>query len=402
MLLYNCGVKLEFKYIYYIIISIMEYIIYIIACLSIAYCQKIIKTQYLSSFTKFTLPITFKDYEMMTYYKAINLEYDYTLLYNTPIRPEKIRENISFHINNEDIPVQVVQTEIMIPNHNITYMFYNVEKMNYYTYANEGISFAYKYSNDNWKNNFSFVYQLIKNGLIDKPIFALEPLNRTVGNLYLGGVPQDVIKEKNMAKCPIVKYNSYWSCYIDKVIFNYEGKENEFIMENIVAQFQPGQVPIKVHTALFEYLYNNLFSYYIFKRVCRLSEYERQRAFDCDIEAMEEFPELKFVINGYIFQLAIKDLYEISHRSVVTSSRDMILLVEDKYNDKVTLGALLMREYISVFDYEDEYINFYSEKKFERHVNQTEKIVLVIYKITIILLLLNIIYLLIIYKRYES
>ena len=54
MLLYNCGVKLEFKYIYYIIISIMEYIIYIIACLSIAYCQKIIKTQYLSSFTKFT------------------------------------------------------------------------------------------------------------------------------------------------------------------------------------------------------------------------------------------------------------------------------------------------------------------------------------------------------------
>ena len=83
MLLYNCGVKLEFKYIYYIIISIMEYIIYIIACLSIAYCQKIIKTQYLSSFTKFTLPITFKDYEMMTYYKAINLEYDYTLLYNS-------------------------------------------------------------------------------------------------------------------------------------------------------------------------------------------------------------------------------------------------------------------------------------------------------------------------------
>ena len=141
-----------------------------------------------------------------------------------------------------------------------------------------------------------------------------------------------------------------------------------------------------------------MFSYYIFKRVCRLSEYERQRAFDCDIEAMEEFPELKFVINGYIFQLAIKDLYDISHRSVVTSSRDMILLVEDKYNDKVTLGALFMREYISVFDYEDEYINFYSEKKFERHVNQTEKIVLVIYKITIILLLLNIIYLLIIYK----
>ena len=37
--------------------------------------------------------------------------------------------------------------------------------MKYYQYANEAISFAYKYTNNMWGNEHSFIYQLINSNI---------------------------------------------------------------------------------------------------------------------------------------------------------------------------------------------------------------------------------------------
>lgn len=362
-----------------------------IALLNVLITNKYIQTEYSSTFCHFTLSVTFEAYDQFTYFKKINLNDDYTIFYNTPLKDDDIKDNMIITLNNKNVPVQSIEAKTTIPNLRFMFNFYNIGEMKYYQNANEAISFAYKYTNDMWSNQHSLIYQLIRRNIIDEAKFGFVPKDRIGGLFFLGGIPSNITTDKSKAKCKIIKGNSFWSCKMDSIFFEYEQKEIEFKNKDWIIQFQTSLQDIRVPSLLFQWFEDKLFKHFYGYENCKIGYYDAHKRFECKTDILEHLPKINFVIDGFVFPVELKELYELSHRKLSHTHRDIILLCEDKeLSNKIILGGAFMREFISEFDYLDDYIHFYSDTPFLYRPSFSKEHTTEMTKITIIFLIIGI------------
>ena len=349
--------------IFYIII-----LLFLFSQFSLVFNEKIVKTEYVSPYSHFSLPITFKAYDRFTYFKYINLEKDYSLFYNTPANIEDIKNSQVISINDIDVPIQLIESGSSIANLNFTFMFLNINQMKYYTNANEAIALAYKFSD----NKFGFLYQLKEKEIIDNLIFGFEPEGREKGNLYLGGIPNEIIEHKNKAYCKIIKTNSFWSCSLDSVFFKQGREKIVYENPNAYVQFQPAIGGILVPKSFFKFLETKVFFYFLNSGYCRIGENEKRRIFVCIREHIQQLPDINLVIDGYVFPIKTSELYDLNQRRIRNSPMDSILFIENIYEETIfQLGGLFLSKYISIFDYNADDINFYTNDTVEKIIKYT-------------------------------
>ena len=361
-----------------------------IALLNVLITNKYIQTEYSSTFCHFTLSVTFAAYDQFTYFKKINLNDDYTIFYNTPLKDDDIKDNMIITLNNKNVPVQSIEAKTTIPNLSFIFNFFNIGEMKYYQNANEAISFAYKYTNDMWSNQHSLIYQLIRRNIIDEAKFGFVPKDRMEGLLFLGGIPSNITTDKSKAKCKIIKENSFWSCKMDSIFFEYEQKEIEFKNKDWIIQFQSSLQDIRVPSLLFQWFEDKLFKHFYGYENCKIGYYDAHKIFECKTDILEHLPKINFVIDDFVFPVELKELYELSHRKLSHTHRDIILLCEDReLSNKIILGGSFMREYISEFDYLDDYIHFYSDTPFLYRPSFSKDHTTEIIKITILFLIIG-------------
>lgn len=344
--------------IFYIII-----LLFLFSLFSLVFNEKIVKTQYASSHSHFSLPITFKAYDKFTYFKYINLEKDYSLFYNTPVNGGDIKNIQVISLNGIDVPIQLIESESSIANLNFSFLFLNINKTQYYSNANEAIALAYKFS----ETKFGFLHQLKEKGVIEHLVFGFEPQGREKGNFYLGGIPNEIIQHKNKAYCKIIKTNSFWSCSLDSIFFKQGREKIAYENPNAIVQFQPAFNGILVPKSFFKFLEIKVFFYFLNSGYCHIGEIERRRIFVCLREHIERLPDINFIIDGTVFPIKISELYDLYQRRLRDSPMDSILFIENNYDeDKFQFGGVFLTKYISKFDYNSDNINFYTNEVVEK------------------------------------
>lgn len=236
------------------------------------------------------------------------------------------------------------------------YYFYIISQQTRPTNKLKRNSFAFSYKFNDEK--FSVVHKLHKEKKISKKIFAIGEYDsfNDYGEIYFGGIPEEKIVNKTFkGKCNVDESYSTWSCTLKKIEINhhtyhtahhymYFQTNNEYIF-----------APQTFMSFIFDSLDENL------KKDCYIYESnfgaERLR---CLNDILDNLPNYTFVFGSTSFSIPIKDFFEPGYET-----SDSILFFsskENNRNDTWIFGNYFLSRYITVFDYEDKSISFYSNK----------------------------------------
>lgn len=223
----------------------------------------------------------------------------------------------------------------------------------------------------------SLVHSLYHHRLIDKLKFGYHSFNFTNGFIYFGGVPSDVIKGKYSIKFNADKTVSTWNLHIDKILIGdieYENKYSAFVQ----SKERRILIPKKIQKLVNE----TYFTKYMKNKTCSYSSGYGYNFFVCNCSIANYLKSFKFVIMNKIMEIDMRYLI----RDLI--SGDCQILFEENFIDldMWTLGMPFLQAFISVFDYGDNTITFYSHKEFPVYQGYNGIYIILLYNICICLL----------------
>ena len=237
-----------------------------------------------------------------------------------------------------------------------------------------GLSFSY----NNCDNGFSLIYALKDKNLIEHLQYSFVPTDIEKGNLYVGGLPSDVINNKQKAQCNI--NNERWGCDLSEVIMN-----NRRYRNNHNAFFQAKYKYIYAPKEYIDFLYYNIFKEFFDDNKCSVSTYfnDNYKSFECDYIAslfnklpsnfIFIFDNTQYIIPLYSLVYKYKDLGD-----NVYFKFGIVEALEETEKDVWMFGSSFLTHYISSFDYETKQITFYSDEPFITGNNSIVSIVVII------------------------
>ena len=293
----------------------------------------------------------------------INLGYDIknvsSLDHDTITINDKAKVRFFF---NEEI---AMESNIHLPLH-----FYFISNSSLNNIVYNGISFPFNPTNE----KFSFMHILYNQHKIDKLTYAIGQYHSTEGTLYLGGVPNEAIINKFKGECDVI-YNK-WGCELDQVFFSYDNNTNRHLYQynntkRYKALFQAGYKYIYAPRDYIQHLIDIVFKSYFDNHTCiyQNSTFFRALTIKCEIKNIDNFfpDKINFVFNGYVYPIEIKSLFHLYREldGKLVYFFDVVESMEDNENDVWIFGSLFLKNFFSVYDYEDKKITFYSQMPLE-------------------------------------
>ena len=306
-------------------------------------CQSIIKM----SFNDFLKNISINNNNNI--FTKINQENQIPLLCNIKLDDNMISKKIIIDINNEK--------KNLYP---IPFIFYfNERKLNLNIYSEilqnsinctNTFSLPYKFLYD--ENNIFF--KLKNEKIISSKSYAIEKENITKNNyIYLGGIPRIKTYKKYSQNCQVDKKFSSWVCKLNSISFKNENyifiNKNDFLSFNF--DLDINYISDNFYNYLLEYPFKN----YISNKTCYIQNY----IIYCDCNLINK-KIISFIIYENTFELYFKQfLKEINH------NKCQILFEKNPKNRNLfVLGSSFLENYITLFNYETEYITFISNNPF--------------------------------------
>lgn len=221
-----------------------------------------------------------------------------------------------------------------------------------------GISLSLSYKD----TEFSTIHQLKRQGLIDELIYAFVPMGSISGYLYLGGSPDNFIKDNRQF---ILKMNNnYWGSNLHYVIFD-DGniEDNDFIYPNKDKMiFQAGLGYIYAPQKFFDMFIDKYLKELFKNELCKIVTIDiNEKAIECYKEDIKQirFPKyIDFIIEDFIFRIDL-EIFMFSYSNKIRIE----IRQEEEHNDRWVLGASFLSNYISVYDYDKKEIIFYNQYK---------------------------------------
>ena len=242
-----------------------------------------------------------------------------------------------------------------------------------------------------YSDQYSFLHQLKKFGYIEHLSFGFNKLfdNGQESEIYFGGVPENIIKNKNKAIIHVNENYTHWgfnlsSFYFGEHQFPFDNDKYAFINVENDRVFAPLEAV--------EHIINTAFKEYIENQICVYSKKKNRLYVNCKCSKIHDFPSMTFIIDKHLIEIPGEDLFH-----PVTSDNNCLFLVQRNYlegkENTWFFGNKFLKTLVSEFNYEDKAIYLYSDKPIEvcRELinNYTHsKVVLII---TIIISLLGII-----------
>lgn len=276
------------------------------------------------------------------------------------------------------------------------YYFYVVQETMDYNINHDDISFGYKFKNE----SFSFIHLLYNNKYIDYKSYAIEPVNDKHGNIYIGGVPEEVInnfKVSNMT-CDVNKKHGKWGCKMEYVFFgdiSYTEK-NEYYANSFDMHFQAIEDNILAPLGFMIYLYEKIFEKEINKKECTIKFYKTDYI-ECKESVINKLnKDWTFVFGNNGLKIQGKKMFKCDHEQ-----RCKFLIMKNPEDNSWVFGGLILLNYLSIYDYEESKITLYSkEKKSISNVHIADlfpfeklpKIVFIVISIGLGLIILKVVY----------
>ena len=291
-------------------------------------------------------------------YFPINTNLEYTWLNNNSLTnykyceinqgPKKIK------LKDDEYQVFPCQTEVeydhktILPNYNffmLKNIVYLIEKREY------GCGLSFKFQDE----KFSLVHQLFNSKLIDRKSFAFEPVTgQKRGYIHFGGTPYEHRTDRfNYQGSCHVTGNSSWGCALKSILIG-----NKTYSFNINTVFQSSLENMIESIKFFEIMTEDVFKKEIERHVCEIVvNYEEKRYLECSPDAFDGKMNVTFEFNDLKISFPILQLFFFA--DVKYHSR-----FSYDYNDPNMFDfgfAFFNRFNLSIFDYDEQSIKFYSE-----------------------------------------
>lgn len=265
------------------------------------------------------------------------------------------QDNITYQ--NESILAYLIQDKIaFIKDYDfkydtLGYKFYYIKNKYFIRKLEEGLSLALRYQD----TSFSIVHLFHQKKLINKLSYSFEPKGYFGGNIHFGSIPNDILPNyHSYGHCRVDKQYNSWGCKVKKIIIG-----NEQIEIKAYGIFNGGYPDVAFPAGIFKEFVRIIRNYvFCTEYVDIFSSY-----ISCKRENIE-YLNITFIFDGLKANLKLGDFFNCSH--LRCTSR----IISDKlYKTQFVFGALFLYQYLSIYDYENQMISFYSEKNntFEIH-----------------------------------
>lgn len=256
------------------------------------------------------------------------------------------------NINDDEYQVFPCQSEISYANKMIlpSYNFFVLKNMAYTIEKREyGCGLSFKFQDE----KFSFVHQLYNNHLIDQKVFAFQPIkNQKKGYLHFGGLPSPTDEYKYHGGCN-VKTNSSWGCHLKNVKVG-----NKTYPFNINTVFQSSIDNMIESIKFFELFSHEIFKQEALKKICvEHKDFDGKFYLKCAPHAFDQKRNITFDFESMEISMPILVLFYFNQGNYFSK-----FSYDYKNYTLFDFGFSFFNKFnLSVFDYDDKSIKFYSE-----------------------------------------
>lgn len=243
------------------------------------------------------------------------------------------------------------------------------------------ISLAHNFEDE----KYSLIHTLKNRELIDYSSFGFTFGDSKKGKIYFGKFPAEDFPNHIQSSCPVDeredKPKDFWSCNLQKVMLEYKGKELSYPNENRYSRFSLSS-RIYAPDEFLSFLKKNQFHEAIKNNECQLSDL---KVFECNPEVIETFGDLYFFFNNVGHKIKNEDLWVQTKRGYEYRISGGYKIYSGFMNDWY-IGISFLKDLNIEFDYEEQKINFYSNKNNIKLLNWG----LIIQKIFFCIILFNV------------
>lgn len=228
--------------------------------------------------------------------------------------------------------------------------FYSLES--HYGPTKNTLGLAYKFNDE----NYSLLHNLKKRNIIDRAAFGFGYLKEPVGKVLLGGFPTKLTEGRSVSHCQVDQGHSAWGCSLRYVLMG----EFKYPVKKGYVSFHANASKIFAPQKFIAALKKNIFQDLIKKKICNSTLFMDWN-FECDCKSLHLFPDITFVIEDKKY---ILEKNEVFYHLAFSC---FFIIVESPTNEWV-IGTSFLKKYLTLFDYENSTISFYSESKLEDYV----------------------------------
>lgn len=288
-------------------------------------------------------------------------------------------------VQSKVVSAQLLLDQIEVPNQNQIingFLFFYVKNKDSLT-TNGALGLSYKVTS----KKISFVHRLEEASIISKLTFSIKSNNYLGGQIYFGGIPNDIIQYyPYTSSCKVNNTEKQWGCNLNYVYIGDNSKEK--YSYNNISFFTSNNYNSFIPLDFLIYLNNTLFSNYYDLRACFNVNENDKKMVKCDCKKIKNFPNITFVIDNNHYSFTKDDLFIISGeecRFIFQHNRNL--------DNKWYFGDSLFMKYMIEFDYSQSEVRFYSEDQFSYQIKNPSDY-FYLYLVIIIILIINICYLL--------
>ena len=363
------------------------------------YCSNIIKVQLARNTGSIEINLSFGEphqllfipIDIRNYFTWIN-----PFIYNKESsRTSNLIQEDPLTINNKVVTSMLIEDNIYFPLNDITmkqFLFFYV-KYKEATSSNGAIGLSYKVTSP----KISFIHQLYDKGIIPKKAFGIDLNRNDKGNLYIGGFPTEItLKYPYSSACDVNNGSQQWGCKLDYSYIS-SNQYHVFTILSIV-YFTSTEHYNYIPREYMTFLNKTLFDKYYKNKECSYIDYIDKAGVSCNCNALDDFPDIYFVIDKSHFSFSKEDLF------FQFDTECTFLIRYNKQSNDWMFGYSFLRKHPVQFSYANHEIRFYSESPFEYKekeikIHKSNNNIKIIYNIMIGMLLVSIIFLYVINKN---
>lgn len=258
-------------------------------------------------------------------------------------------------INNTLYTRDYIEDVVQIKTLSLALSFYRIKYNLLHSKISGGFSFALHPKNE----SFSMLHQLKNQNKIQKLVYAFAMVGGISGNIFLGGIPPELIEKKVPYEINII--HNVWGCKLKYAFFD-EGinknKKEKLIFHNTApALFQSGVDFIYVPRAFMDFFIQNFINDLLHSGLCAFVPDPYGKSIECNKSEFfkKTYPTyFNIIIDNNLFQITLHSFFFQYANKVRIHFR-----LESNREDRWLLGADFITKYISVYDYEKEKVTFY-------------------------------------------